>query len=100
MVGGGHCDIPFKRAVLTPFSGQLFREPINPDIISVPPPPDLELKDYQKRWMRRLSVAYGLSFDRSELARFIYPKDVAEATPEEIWKPKRMVAEAPSKDQC
>ncbi len=98
--GGGHCEIPYKRAVIAPFSGQLFREPVNPDIISVPPPPDLELQDYQKRWMRRLSVAYGLSFEKSELARFIYPKDVAEPMPEEIWKPQRIVSEAPSKDQC
>lgn len=98
--GGGHCEIPYKRGVIVPFSGQLFREPVNPDIISVPPPPDLELQEYQKRWMRRLSVAYGLSFEKSELARFIYPKDVAEPLPEEIWKPHRIIAEAPSKDQC
>lgn len=98
--GGGHCENPYKRAVLSPFNGHLFREPLSPDIISVPLPADLELKDYQRRWMRRLSVAYGLSFEKSELARFIYPKDVPIPSPEEIWRPVRQLEEAPGKEQC
>ncbi len=98
--GGEYCDNPYKRAVIAPFTGQLFREPISPDINSIPPPPDLELQDNQKRWMRRLSVAYGLAFEKNELACFIYPKDVKDPLPEEIWKPQRIISEAPSKDQC
>ncbi|HQO64090.1 MAG TPA: hypothetical protein PK528_10790 [Syntrophorhabdus sp.] len=90
--GGGYVEIPYKRAVHTPFSGPLFAQPVSPNIISVPPPPDLELQDHQKRWMKRLSVAYGLSFEKGELARFIYPKDVPEPSHEEIFKPKKEIA--------
>ncbi len=98
--GGGYSENPYGRAVLSPFAGQLFSQPINPDIISVPPPNDLDLQDYQRRWMKRLSVAYGLSFEQGELAHFIYPKEVAEPTADEIWRTCREPVEAPSKDQC
>ena len=98
--GGGYSENPYKRGVFAPFSGQLFSHPVSPEIISVPPPHDLELQDYQKRWMRRLSVAYGLSFEKGELARFIFPKDVPEPNPEEIWRPHREITEAPTMDQC
>jgi hypothetical protein len=98
--GGGFCENPYKRAVLSPFAGQLFRQPIYPDVISTPPPQDLYLQNNQRRWMRRLSVAYGLSFEQGELARFIYPKDVAEPTADEIWRTYIEPTEAPSKDQC
>jgi len=85
--GGGYCENPYKRAVLGPFSGHLFSQPVNPEVISIPIPHDLELQDYQSRWMKRLSVAYGLSFEQGDLARFIYPRDVANPTPDEIWRP-------------
>jgi len=98
--GGGYCENPYGRAILNPFSGQIFSEPIYPLIISMPPPHDLVLKQNQYEWMKRLSVAYGLSYERSELANFIYPKDVPIPQPEEIWNPTRNTIEAPSKDQC
>lgn len=98
--GGGYCENPYKRAVLGPFSGQLFSQPVHPEVISIPVPRDLDLQDYQSRWMKRLSVAYGLSFEKGDLARFIYPKDVANPTPDEIWSPLLEANEAPSKDQC
>ncbi len=50
--------------------------------------------------MRRLSVAYGLSFEKGELARFIFPKDDPEPNPEDIWRLQREIKEAPSMDQC
>jgi hypothetical protein len=98
--GGGHCDYPYKTAVMHPFSGQLFRQAINPDVIGLPIPHDLELKDSEARWMHRLYVAYGLSFEKSELTGFTYPKDVSIPQPEEIWAPRRQIPDAPSKDQC
>ena len=98
--GGGHCEYPYKVAVMNPFSGQLFRQSISPDVVSLPPPRDLEIKDSETRWMRRLSVAYGLSFEKSELAGFTYPKDVATPKPEEIWQPRKKIPDPPSKDQC
>jgi len=59
---------------MRPFSGQLFRKSINPDVFGLPVPHDLNLKSHENRWMRRLSVAYGLSFEKSELAHSRIPK--------------------------
>ena len=98
--GGGHCEYPYKTAVMKPFSGQLFSETLYPDVIGMPVPSDLELESHETKWMRRLNVAYGLSFEKSELAPFTYPKDVSDPTPEEIWQPQKQTAHAPSKDEC
>jgi len=48
--------------------------------------------------MKRLNVAYGLSFEKSELALFTYPKDVSDPTPEEIWQ--KQIGTAPNKEEC
>jgi len=96
--GGGHCDYPYKYATMHPFSGRLFPRPIDPDVIGLPIPIDLELAEHEKRWMSRLYVAYGLSFERNNLSNFIYPKDVPNPEPEEIWKPREISVEFPSKD--
>ena len=83
-----------------PFSGPLFREALHPDVIGMPVPSDLELKRHETKWIRRLNVAYGLSFEKSELAPFTYPKDIRDPTPEEIWQPRKQTGHAPSKDEC
>ncbi|OHE19438.1 MAG: hypothetical protein A2X95_02020 [Syntrophobacterales bacterium GWF2_56_9] len=102
--GGGHCEHPYKTAVMYPFtgqfSGQLFRQSIMPDVVGLPVPRDLELNDSETRWMRRLSVAYGLSFEKSDLAGFTYPKDVDNPTPDQIWPRRKEIPAAPSKDVC
>jgi hypothetical protein len=98
--GGGHCEHPYKTAVLHPFSGCLFNKTISPDVLGMPVPRDLELVSSQAHWMHRLSVAYGLSFERSDLSTFTYPVDVEPAKPEEIWRPQRMIPGAPTKDEC
>ena len=98
--GGGHCEHPYKTAVMRPFSGDLFRQAISPDVLGMPVPRDLELETGQARWMRRLSVAYGLSFERSELVTFTYPVEVETPKPEEVWKPRRRIEDAPTKDKC
>lgn len=98
--GGGFSENPYKRGIMAPFSGPLFQEAIYPDIISIPFPIDIELQESSKNWINRLYVAYGLSFEKSELARFIYPKDIPIPSHDEIWQPKRYELEAPSKDQC
>lgn len=98
--GGGHSDYPYKTAVVAPFSGQLFRKAINPDVVGLPLPRDLELNEHESRWMKRLSVAYGLSFEKNELVSFTYPRDVSIPTPEEIWRPKKIILDAPTKDEC
>jgi hypothetical protein len=98
--GGGHCEHPYKAAVMYPFSGQLFRAAITPDVVGLPVPRDLELNGSETRWMRRLSVAYGLSFVKSELAGFTYPKDVDNPTPDQIWPRRKEIPDAVSKDEC
>lgn len=98
--GGGHCEYPYKKAALLPFSGDLFYQTVNPDVIGLPKPRDLELKGHEIRWMHRLSVAYGLSFVQGDLAPFTYPKDVSKPTPDEIWQPRKPGGHAPTKDEC
>ena len=98
--GGGHCVNPYKLGVMTPFSGSLFSPSIVPDMVGVPDPADLDLSPLHKGWLPRLSVAYGLSFVKSELSRFIYPIDINDPTPEEIWSPVSSAAEAATKELC
>jgi hypothetical protein len=84
--GGGHCEHPFEKGVMQPFSGQLFSPSIHPPIIGLPLPNDLELNDNESNWMHRLYVAYGLSFEKSQLAKFIYPKEVEYPDAEKIYQ--------------
>lgn len=98
--GGGHCDNPYKIGALKPFSGNLFSKVISPNVVGLPIPRDLELEGQRTRWMHRLSVAYGLSFTQHNLADFMYPRDVDDPRPDEVWKPIKKPAEAPTKDVC
>lgn len=98
--GGGHCEYPYRNKALEPFRGDLFRRNIDPDVVGLPIPIDLDRQGVQPLWMNRLSVAYGLSFEKSELANFIYPIDVSTPEPEQIWNSNRTIIEAVSKDQC
>jgi len=98
--GGGDCEYPYRKAVVGPFSGQLFRKPIRPEVIGMPVPKDLSLKGAETRWMNRLSVAYGLSFDKNELVPFMFPNNLSDPKPEEIWQPEKRRMDAPTKDEC
>ncbi len=98
--GGGHCEHPYKESVITPFSGPLFRRSLKPDVVGLPNPLDLDLDYTQRRWMSRLAVAYGLSFHRSDLADFTYPRDVEPPEPDQLWPRRRDLPYAPTKDQC
>jgi hypothetical protein len=98
--GGGHCDNPYKISVVKPFSGDLFRKAIRPPEVGLPAPVDLDLDYTQRRWMSRLAVAYGLSFYRSDLAPFTYPRDVEPPEPDQLWPRRVDLPEAPTKDQC
>lgn len=106
--GGGHCENPYRRAVIKQFDGGLFRRD---DILSrkndgdafdlgMPVPTDLELHGDQRHWVNRLTVAYGLSFEKGQLASFTLPQDVSMPGEDEIWKPKSKIPQAPSKDEC
>ena len=98
--GGGHCEHPYQKSVITPFSGDLFRRAIQPDVVGLPNPIDLDLGDSQRRWMSRLAVAYGLSFERGDLTGFTYPRDVEPPKPDQVWRKRRNLPELVTKDSC
>lgn len=98
--GGGHCNYPYEKAVVQSFGGCMFKERITPDIVGMPKPRDLELGIGNNSWLPRLNVAYGLSFERHNLAVFKYPQDTKDVKPEEIWQPKKQTFESPTKDEC
>jgi hypothetical protein len=89
--GGGHCEHPYKRSVL---------ESIRSDVVGLPIPDDLDFGNSQRRWMSRLSVAYGLSFEKNDLASFYYPRDVETPEPDQVWPRYREISDSVSKDQC
>lgn len=100
--GGGHCEYPYERAITgMPFSCNLFHRPINPKIIGLPIPTDLVFgnldEERKNKWMKRLYVAYGLSFWRGDLASFSFPSETEPAIPRQII---RYIPEAPGKEQC
>lgn len=102
--GGGHCERPYATGVKQSFSssipGSIFPRGISPNTVGMPIPRDLELAEHEKRWMNRLSVAYGLSFVRANLVNFIYPKDLEDPNPDKILSRPREIPDPPTKDQC
>lgn len=98
--GGGHCEDPYRKGALKPFAGHLFRKNFVPDVIGVPIPKDLELRGSESDWMRRLTVAYGLSFEHGILVDYAYPEEVETPDPKELCCQKRKIPDAPSKDEC
>lgn len=97
--GGGHARVPYEVGVLRAFRTEIFSREIRPEHVEMPIPHDLELAPGNRGWMRRLSVAYGLSFDRGQLTPFVYPRDVEPPRPDEIWQPMRPRVHAPTKDE-
>lgn len=95
--GGGHVRNPYETGVKRAFCDSIFREPMDPRIVGVPDPKDLDLQKGQAKWLPRLSVAYGLSFTRVELAGFDFPED----NPDQP-RPMstRLGITAPTKDEC
>jgi len=104
--GGGHCENPYRLAVVKQFDGDLFhpeeidkRKKTEESFdLGMPIPKDLQLESSQRRWVDRLTVAYGLSFEKGQLATFRLPKDVKIPTEEQIWRPIRKPPHAPTKD--
>ena len=104
--GGGLCDIPYKKSVLEQFNSVIFsdreiskrrhEEDLVP--IGLPTPTDLTGKGIARNGMNRLSVAYGLSFHKDELAQFKLPGETPKATV--IWRPRAQTYRAASKDDC
>jgi hypothetical protein len=109
--GGGHCEVPYRQAVLRQFEEPYFtpeeirRRQFEGDSfdLGMPIPPREELplpSDNGLRWMNRLSVAYGLSFLHDELSSFTLPDAVEPPDPKRVWRPQRDQPPPPSKDDC
>jgi hypothetical protein len=98
--GGGNCEYPYKSTVTSTFLGLPSGKTSGPDVIGMPIPNDLALVGQQTKWMRRLSVAYGLSFEKGDLAPFTFPRDVSDPRPNEIWQPHKKIPDPPTKDDC
>ena len=78
--GGGHAKNPYELAVKNSFHSNIFRAPVDPPIIGLPAPIDLQLpQEAKSNWLPRLSVAYGLSFPSYELARFVLPREIPDS---------------------
>ena len=105
--GGGHCENPYRSAVISQFSSNLFipdeidkrRQGTGSLDLGMPIPQDLPLTGNQRRWIGRLTVAYGLSFERGQLATFRLPKETEVPDAKRVWNPSPVTIHAPSKDE-
>ena len=90
--GGGNAPIPYEESVKYAFHS--VKNTKIPEILTLPKPADL---DAEEHWMPRLSVAYGLSFNRFDLHRIILPQDII---PLELTHSKDYPRQMTSKDEC
>ena len=100
LLGGGGADARLYYKAVNRWFQQFSH--FEPESKPIPLPRDLIWptdipEQSQTRIFRRFSVAYGLSFDRANLADHRYPNEVM-ALPEEGPPPPQ--PEAPSKDEC
>lgn len=97
--GGGHLENPYSQGVRGGmsefftlrdcgggFDGGQYTPPFEPDTIpeiGIPLPSDLEFPNNANSnlWFKRLSVAYGLSFPRFDLADYRLPHEIRDAVP-------------------
>ena len=104
--GGGHCKNPYESGVMSMYKHGLFRKDEIENRkrkrdrfdVGMPTPKDLQLQSSQTYWMNRLSVAYGLSFEKHQLASFKLPHEVERPSPEIIWLPRTSRKNMVSKD--
>lgn len=87
--GGGDMNMPYHTAVIDSLrqafglpvqhmrDGTTRKEQWENRVITMPVPADLELPDGCGHWMKRLYVAYGISFNRRELPAVRLPDETA-----------------------
>ncbi len=90
--GGGNTPVPYQESVKYAFHS--VQNTKLPEILTPPKPADLEAEDH---WMPRLSVAYGLSYNRFDLHKIILPHDIK---PLELTHSKIYHRQIISKDEC
>lgn len=98
--GGGFSRDPYELAVRGRFGRPWFAKQIVPDVVGMPLPRDLELDSSKAHWMRRLYVAYGLSFFRSDLSGHTFPDGVKDVAAKERRIKHDGIQRAPRKDDC
>lgn len=104
--GGGHEQNPYKEYIIDgPISAfQLLTDKyginLDPRVMGMPCPNDLEPSKHVSQWISRLWVAYGLSFLRSQLAEFKYPSEVEKPLPSEVRPRQREIPLASRKEDC
>jgi len=104
LLGGGGCVSSLYTDAVHDSFGVWHLDPPTLDL----PMPDgdlewpLEIKDHENRvaFFRRISVAYGLSFDRGELDGHRYPDEIQEHPTKSEDVPSEPRPSAPSKDEC
>jgi len=99
--GGGHVEFPYGRAVLSNFKSLIFddiaikkREFAGDNFeVGMPLPRDItNTRSVRDAALSRLSVAYGLSFEKGQLSDFVLPANLSTPKEEDIWKPRRRPA--------
>ena len=98
--GGGYCRDPYEIAVRGQFGRPWIAREFEPDVVGMPLPKDLELGTDKTSWMKRLYVAYGLSYYRSDLAGHTFADDVKGVAAKEKLIVHDGIRRAPSKDEC
>lgn len=98
--GGGYCRDPYEVAVRGQFGRPWFVRKFEPDIVGMPLPRDLDLDAEKTGWMKRLYVAYGLSFYRSDLSGHTFADDVDGVAAQKKLITHDGIRQAPSKDEC
>ena len=105
--GGGLCRNPYEDCVLKQFDSDIFPEEIEKrrnerDLVrkGMPVPKDLSSEGIKQNWMKRLTVAYGLAFFKTDLSGYKLPSEVETPKPEKIFRTQAKMFSAPSKDDC
>lgn len=106
--GGGHTQRPYAQGVLAQFDSTTFRDELiqrrrrERDVfeLGMSEPQDLEFPREKKHWMTRLSVAYGLAFDREQLAPYKLPAELPQPDPTRVFRRERRIILAPTNDDC
>lgn len=96
--GGGHCTNPYRECVLEAFDNNYLhgQRHVTPDVVGMPIPGDLAPQEKVEQWMRRLWVAYGLSFLPYDYPAHKYPCEMPFAKPEKV----RDLPQGISKEMC
>lgn len=103
-IGGGYADYPYGYGIEegydSHFKQTVRNRPATPIAVGIALPRDLDLVGGPPSWMKRLYVAYGLSFFRENLTRHTFPSDLPDLPLAERRILYGIDKEAITKDMC